>query len=160
IRSLDSQHMITVAVTMPFQDRASAEANELLITSAFTPNYLRDYLDFISVHVYPGTQFSFSTPLDLTLMKIRGAYVGKPVVLEELFVFADSEETEPFYSHSLESASGWVSFYWGTPPEQLRNSNQQLAMMLADGFERYIKFLRDDVPFSGVTRKPAEMEQP
>jgi hypothetical protein len=49
--------------------------------------------------------------------------VGKPVLIEETFPLACSpKELEQFIERSKKHAAGWIGFYWGKPPEELRRS--------------------------------------
>jgi hypothetical protein len=48
---------------------------------------------------------------------------GKPVVIEEIFpLAASSAELEQFIRDSRRDASGWIGFYWGQTPDELRES--------------------------------------
>jgi len=88
--------------------------------------------------------------LELTL---RAAYVGKPVVIEEVFGYA-SPELETFLARSLGSASGWFSHYGGVSPRELRGRRTMHDALWAEWLERYSRFVRSEVPSNGVARAP------
>jgi hypothetical protein len=54
---------------------------------------------------------------------MAGFSVGKPVVIEETFPLACSpKELEEFIDGSKKFATGWIGFYWGKTPDELRRS--------------------------------------
>ncbi len=88
------------------------------LTSGFVPDKVVDDLDFVSVHIYPERG-----KVKEALETLKGFSVGKPVVIEETFPLSCSiEELEQFIDGSRGIASGWIGFYWGQPPEELRPS--------------------------------------
>jgi hypothetical protein len=47
--------------------------------------------------------------------------VGKPVVIEEMFPLkCSAAELGQFIDQSRTLANGWIGFYWGAPPAELR----------------------------------------
>ena len=61
--------------------------------------------------------------IDDALKTLSGFAVGMPVVIEETFPLKCSpEELQQFFAKSKAHASGWIGFYWGSPPEELRKS--------------------------------------
>ncbi len=51
------------------------------------------------------------------------AAAGKPVVIEETFPLSCSqEEFEEFIDKSAKDAAGWIGFYWGQSPDELKDS--------------------------------------
>jgi hypothetical protein len=75
-------------------------------------------LDFVSVHLYPK-----KGKVKEALDTLAGFAVGKPVLVEETFPLACSlKELEEFIEGSRRHAAGWLGFYWGKPPEELRRS--------------------------------------
>ena len=108
------------------------------LTSGFVPEKVTDDLDFVSVHIYPK-----SGKLDDALTTLAGFAVGKPVVIEEIFPLASSlKELEDFIERSNKHAAGWIGFYWGKPPDELRRSKRiSDALMLGwlELFERKAK---------------------
>jgi hypothetical protein len=76
-------------------------------------------LDFLSVHLYPQTKKVHES---LDMLKAFAA-VGKPVLIEETFPLSCSmAEFEEFIDKSDKIAAGWVGFYWGQTPDELKNS--------------------------------------
>jgi hypothetical protein len=82
------------------------------------PAKIADDLDFVSVHLYPKTG-----KINEALDTLAGFAVGKPVVIEETFPLACSaKELEEFIDESKKHAAGWIGFYWGKSPDELRRS--------------------------------------
>jgi hypothetical protein len=112
IHKYDKRHMITLGLLPNSLDGPG-------ITSGFVPNKIVDDLDFLSVHFYPE-----KGKVDEALKTLADFAVGKPVVIEETFPLRCSmEELGQFIDKSKKVASGWIGFYWGKPPEELRQSN-------------------------------------
>lgn len=115
IRKQDPSHFITIGL-LPFAE------------GPFAPGKLASQLDYISVHLYPS-----SGKLAEDLATLKRFQVGKPVVIEELFPLnCSSGELREFISRSRQSATGWISFYWGQSPEQLRGSTNQADILTRD----------------------------
>ena len=58
------------------------------------------------------------------LATLRGFDVGKPVVIEETFPLqAGLPEFGRFLTESRAVATGWLGFYWGKTPAELRQAN-------------------------------------
>jgi hypothetical protein len=111
IREKDKRHLITVGLVDWSLDKPG-------LTSGFAPNKISDDLDFISVHLYPK-----KGQVDEALNTLAGFAVGKPVLIEETFPLACSpKELGDFIDRSKKLAVGWIGFYWGKPPEELRQS--------------------------------------
>jgi hypothetical protein len=111
IREKDKRHLITVGLVDRSLDRKG-------LTSGFVPQKVAADLDFISVHLYPK-----EGQVDEALKTLAGFAVGKPVLVEETFPLACSpKELEEFIDGSKKHAAGWIGFYWGQPPEELRRS--------------------------------------
>ncbi len=111
IREKDKRHLITVGLVDWSLDRPG-------LTSGFIPNKIIDHLDFVSVHLYPK-----SGKVKDALETLAGFSVGKPVVIEETFPLACSaKELEEFIDASKKHAAGWIGFYWGKTPDELRQS--------------------------------------
>lgn len=112
IREVDKRHLITVGLVDWSLDRAG-------LTSGFVPSKIADDLDFISVHLYPK-----AGKVEEALETLAGFSVGKPVVIEETFPLACSvDELEAFIDGSQKHAAGWIGFYWGKMPAELKQSN-------------------------------------
>jgi hypothetical protein len=101
IRKQDDRHLITVGM-LPF-----------------VPDKVSDDLDFLCVHIYPQGK-----KVDEALKTLHGfAAFGKPVVIEETFPLSCSqEEFEEFIDKSDKDAAGWVGFFWGQTPEDLKDA--------------------------------------
>jgi hypothetical protein len=133
IREKDKRHLITVGLVDWSLDREG-------LTSGFVPAKIADDLDFVSVHLYPKTG-----KVNEALDTLAGFAVGKPVLIEETFPLACSpEELEQFIEGSKKHAAGWIGFYWGKPPEELRRSktiSDALTLGWLELFERKAKSL-------------------
>jgi len=111
IRKQDERHLITVGLVDWSLDRPG-------LTSGFVPEKVAVDLDFVSVHLYPEKE-----KVEEALKTLAGFAVGKPVLIEEMFPLKCSQaELETFIDKSAEHATGWVGFYWGQTPEELRKS--------------------------------------
>jgi len=128
IRKRDERHLITVGLVDWSLDRKG-------LTSGFVPSRIAADLDFLSVHVYPE-----KGKVDDALQTLAGFSVGKLVVVEETFPLKCSmDDFARFVDASRKHATGWIGFYWGKPPAELRQSKTiGDAMMLAwlEFFER------------------------
>jgi hypothetical protein len=110
IRRHDRQRLVTVGLVDWSLDRAG-------LTSGFVPSKIAGDLDFLAVHLYPERG-----QLDAALETLEGFQVGKPVVIEETFPLkCSAEELGEFIDRSQGKAAGWIGFYWGKTPEQLRS---------------------------------------
>lgn len=113
IRKQDKRHLITVGLVDWSLDRPG-------LTSGFIPQKIMDDLDFLCVHLYPE-----KGKVNEALKTLAGFSVGKPVVIEETFPLRCSlAELEQFIDGSRKHATGWIGFYWGKPPEELRKSKE------------------------------------
>lgn len=111
IREKDKRHLITVGLVDWSLDRPG-------LTSGFIPAKIADDLDFMSVHLYPK-----SGKLKADLDTLAGFAVGKPIVIEETFPLAcTAKELDEFVDASKKHVAGWIGFYWGKTPEELRRS--------------------------------------
>jgi hypothetical protein len=113
IRRHDRRHLITVGLVDWSLDRPG-------LTSGFIPEKIAGDLDFLCVHIYPE-----KGKVEEALKTLAGFAVGKPVVIEEIFPLRCSiKELDQFIESSRKYAAGWVGFYWGKPPEELRKSKE------------------------------------
>jgi hypothetical protein len=113
VRQVDKRHLITVGLVHWSLDRPG-------LTSGFVPEKIAADLDFLSVHLYPE-----EGKVDEALKTLAGFAVGKPVVIEETFPLKCSPaELGRFIDGSKTVARGWVGFYWGKTPEELRQSGE------------------------------------
>jgi hypothetical protein len=133
IREKDKRHLITVGLVDWSLDRPG-------LTSGFVPEKVADDLDFVSVHLYPE-----KGKVEEALKTLAGFAVGRPVLIEETFPLRCSpEELGKFIEGSRKHAAGWIGFYWGKPPEELRRSNtisDALTLGWLELFERKAKAL-------------------
>lgn len=133
IRENDKRHLITVGLVDWSLDRPG-------LTSGFVPAKIADDLDFISVHIYPA-----KGNVKDALETLAGYSVGKPVVIEETFPLKCSpEELGDFIEGSKKHAAGWIGFYWGKTPQELRRSNtiaDAITLGWLELFERKAKAL-------------------
>jgi hypothetical protein len=135
IRKRDQRHLITVGLVDWSLDREG-------LTSGFVPEKIVDDLDFISVHQYPE-----KGKVDEALKTLAGFSVGKPVVIEETFPLKCSQaEFEEFIDKSGKHAAGWVGFYWGKTPEELRKSKTIPDVMMLGWLEFFAKRSKDLMP--------------
>jgi hypothetical protein len=120
IRKQDRRHLITVGLV-------DWSLNRPGLTSGFVPDRITNDLDFICVHLYPA-----QGKVDEAVKTLAAFSVGKPVVIEETFPLKCSlEEFGQFVEASKPHAAGWIGFYWGKPPEELRRSKEiKDALML------------------------------
>ncbi|MBI5833408.1 MAG: cellulase family glycosylhydrolase [Armatimonadetes bacterium] len=82
----------------------------------FPPWLVTGDLDFVAVHVYPATDHLAEDRRNLARFA-----VGKPVVVEETFPLGCSaEQLAQFMRETSGLVSGWIGFYWGQTPAQLR----------------------------------------
>jgi hypothetical protein len=133
IRQQDKRHLITVGLVDWSLDRPG-------LTSGFVPAKVAGDLDFVSVHLYPK-----KGKVDEALQTLAGFAVGRPVLIEETFPLACSpQELEGFIEASKDHAAGWIGFYWGKPPEELRRSraiSDALTLGWLELFQRKAKVL-------------------
>ena len=88
-------------------------------SSGFVPSRIGPLVDYVSVHLYPKTG-----KLDEDLKRLHAFNVGKPVVIEEMFPLeCTAAELGEFVKRSRADAAGWIGFYWGQTPEELRRTN-------------------------------------
>jgi hypothetical protein len=54
---------------------------------------------------------------------LAGFQIGKPVIIEEIFPLkCSTAELAEFITRSKKHAAGWIGFYWGQSPEELRDT--------------------------------------
>jgi hypothetical protein len=110
IRRVDADHLITVGLVDWSLGRPG-------LTSGFIPATVAPALDFLCVHLYPK-----AGKLDEAIDVLKGFHaVGKPVLIEETFPLrCGAPEFRQFLERSKPLAAGWVGFYWGQTPEELK----------------------------------------
>lgn len=128
IRKHDKRHLITVGLVPWSLDRPG-------LTSGFVPSKVAGRLDFIAMHLYPK-----SGNLKEDLKTLKGFQIGKPVVIEEIFPLKCSiKELEAFLDESRNHAAGWIGFYWGQTPAELRQKKTIGAAITAGWLELFQK---------------------
>jgi hypothetical protein len=131
IRKGDPRHLVTVGLVDWSLDRKG-------LTSGFVPEKVVPDLDFLCVHLYPEAK-----KLDEALETLKGFAAGKPVVVEETFPLkCTPQELDQFIDRAKPHAAGWISFYWGKPPEELRRSGGFVDALLLQWLERFEKRAR------------------
>lgn len=112
VRQHDTRHLLTVGLVDWSLDRPG-------LRSGFVPDKIVADLDFLCVHLYPK-----KGEVPKALETLRAFAVGKPVVIEETFPLqAGLPEFSQFITESRGIASGWIGFYWGKTPAELRKGN-------------------------------------
>jgi hypothetical protein len=112
IRKVDRRHLVTVGLVDWSLDRPG------LMYSGLEPSKIAADLDFVSVHLYPA-----KGEIDKAIKTLTEFDVGKPVLIEEMFPLKCSiGEFGQFIDGSKKTAAGWVGFYWGQQPQELRRS--------------------------------------
>ncbi len=135
IHEVDQRHLITVGLVDWSLDRPG-------LTSGFVPKAVADELDFLCVHLYHK---SGKLPEDLETL--RGFAIGKPVVIEEMFPLGcKPTELAAFVLASRESATGWISFYWGRTPEEMRDTKSFGEALLRQWLEEFVKLTPQLMP--------------
>ena len=113
------------------------------LTSGFVPERIHEPLDFIAMHIYPE-----SGKLDAAIETVKGFDVGKPIVIEETFPLKCSpDELLSFIDQTKPIAAGWISFYWGKPAAELRESkklSEAITAQWLDKFQEYQSKLNTD----------------
>jgi hypothetical protein len=136
IRKVDRSHLITVGLVDWSLDRPG------VMYSGLDPKKIAADLDFISAHLYPE-----KGKLDQDLKTLAGFDVGKPVLIEEIFPMKCSiEDLGKFIDASKKTAAGWIGFYWGKPPEELRRSKSlgdALTLQWLEFFQKHRSRLGD-----------------
>jgi hypothetical protein len=129
IRKHDERHLITVGLVPWSLDRPG-------LTSGFVPEKIAADLDFIAVHIYPE-----KGKVGEAIETLKGfAAVGKPVVIEEIFPLkCDAKELGQFIDRSREYATGWIGFYWGSTPDELRPAKTIAEAMTLSWFELFLE---------------------
>jgi hypothetical protein len=128
VRKADPRRLITVGLVDWSLDRPG-------LSSGFVPDKVAADLDFVSVHVYP-----VKGKVDEALATLKGFAVGKPVLIEETFPLrCSAEELAKFIDGSKGTAHGWIGFYWGKPPEELRKSKEFRDTLLLSWLELFRK---------------------
>lgn len=127
IREKDKRHLLTVGLVHWSLDRPG-------LSSGFVPGKIADDLDFLCVHIYPE-----QGKLDEAIETLAGFSVGKPIVIEETFPMKCSmADFSEFIRRSEKYACGWIGFYWGKPPEELRQSTTFVDALLLGWLDYFV----------------------
>lgn len=114
IRKHDRRHLITVGIAgLDLNDTPEEVAG-------FSPPVVVPELDFMCLHVYPSAK-----KMDMWIKALKRCDLGKPLVIEELFpIHCDAKTLGEFIKRSREEAGadGWVGFYWGKTPAEMKGS--------------------------------------
>ena len=137
IREEDKRHLVTIGLVDWSLDRPG-------LTSGFVPTKVAKELDFLCIHLYPK-----KGNLEADLKTLAGfAEAGKPVIIEETFILhAPLDEFEKFVDGSRKDASGWIGFYWGKTPAELRQGKtfgDALVLSWLEWFEKNGKKMRGE----------------
>jgi len=128
IREKDKRHLLTVGLVDWSLDRPG-------LTSGFVPDKIAGNLDFLCVHLYPE-----KGKVEDALKTLAGFSIGKPIVIEETFPLKCSmEEFSQFVERSQKDASGLIGFYWGKPPEELRQSKTIVDGIVLGWLDFFVK---------------------
>lgn len=102
----------------------------------FAPKEIAPEVDFLCVHMYPN---SAKLADDLKTVE-KFAAAGKPVVVEETFAMhCSAAQLRDFMEQSKERVCGWIGFYWGKTPAQLRGSKDIGDALLLSWLELFQK---------------------
>ena len=129
IRRHDKQHLITVGLVPWSLNRPN------VLYSGFAPEQISPEVDFLSLHIYPKMG-----KVNDALDTLHAFAVGKPVLIEETFPLNCSmTEFADFMVRSREHAAGWIGFYWGKSPEELRQSTGIPEMMTLGWLDFFVR---------------------
>ncbi|HWH69460.1 MAG TPA: cellulase family glycosylhydrolase [Candidatus Sulfotelmatobacter sp.] len=127
IRKHDRQHLVTVGLGIFEVSQPEG--------SGFEFARIAPEVDFLSIHIYPEEgKFEAATRV------LKRCQVGKPVVIEEVFPLRCSTPSlERFLKGSEGLVQGWIGFYWGQTPAELKgstNMNEQLTLSWLELFQK------------------------
>lgn len=126
IRKHDPQRLITVGV-IPWA--AVFPGAKPIFYSAEAGKHL----DFVSVHFYPE-----AGKVEEALRALAVYDVGKPLVVEEMFPLKCSlNELDAFVQGSRPSADGWIGFYWGETPAELKERSDLQSAIVRSWLEYF-----------------------
>lgn len=112
IRKHDQRHLVTVGVIPWVFVFGGGEP-------LFHSPTVGKRLDFVAVHFYPE-----KGEMEKAVTALKAYEVGKPLVIEEMFPLQCSQdELVKFIRQSAEWTDGWIGFYWGQTPKQLRDKD-------------------------------------
>lgn len=116
IRQTGDKAMITVGLV-------DWSLNRPGLTSGFEPKAILEDVDFIAMHLYPK-----SDQLAKDAETLRGFQLGKPLIIEECFPLrCNTDELRDFLRQTSHLHNGWISFYWGSTPDELAEEKTMAA---------------------------------
>ena len=85
---------------------------------------------------------------------LKAYEVGKPLVIEEMFPLkCGKDELVEFVKKSAVHTDGWISFYWGTPAEELlKKENTTIAEAITASWLKQFRELRNSDGFAFFER--------
>ncbi|HTL29679.1 MAG TPA: cellulase family glycosylhydrolase [Tepidisphaeraceae bacterium] len=110
IRKHDANHLISIGLLPNDQEKFGE--------GGFSTKSTAPEVDFLCTHLYPDAK-----NLDESLRILKGFERGKPVIIEEMFpITCSADQLLEFMKKSGGHAAGWISFYWGQTPDELKES--------------------------------------
>ena len=113
IQQHDRRRLITVGLMLVDMHQTRPEE-----AAGFPPAEIAAEVDYLSLHLFPE-----KGQVDLA-MDVLGRYrTRKPLVIEETYPLkCGVPEFQTFLERSRGVAQGWLGFYWGQTPEQLKDA--------------------------------------
>ena len=131
IRSEDARALITVGLLPETRPTDSF--------FGFDPAVMAEELDFLSVHLYPRAEKQ-----EEARAVLQACTTAKPLVVEEIFPLAMAPAPlMTFVRTHCHRVAGWLSFYWGQPPEELARGTTQAEAWTHDWLVRWQLLSRD-----------------
>ena len=95
------------------------------------------HLDFVSIHVYPGTG---KEGLEKAINAVAVYDIGKPIVIEETFPLACTlEEMDAFVEGGQDRVDGWIAHYFGHTIEEHTAGAEPSGALVAE----FLKYWRE-----------------
>jgi hypothetical protein len=119
IRKHDPQRLISIGL-LPLDMEKHGEGG-------FSAKAMAPELDFLCTHLYPTAK----GPAE-SIRILKQFELGNPVIIEEMFpIECSADQLIDFIDESRGHASGWISFYWGQTPDELRTTKKVPEAILA-----------------------------
>lgn len=136
VRRHDPRRLVTAGMFFLFERRGG-------LSLGTDPAAFGGALDFWSLHLYPK-EGEIRRTLDLLDSIPR----GKPLLVEEYFPLRCSVDTlRALVREAGDRAAGWIGFYWGRSPEEVRGSTAPKDVLMAS----WLSFFREE---AGRRRSP------